>query len=849
MFRATWKSLLARKVRLALTVVAIVLGVGFVSGTYVLTDTLDAAFSEAFSIATGSVDVVVRSEAAFEASGTGPGGGRTDEREPVPESLIDEIAGVPGVDRVTGEITGYAQMVNAADGLPIETSGAPTIGVAWNDGTATVTIREGREPVARDETAIDIATSEEYGIGIGDPIDVIFTTGPRSFTVVGTFGFPGSDSLAGTTIAAFDVETAQRVLDRRGEFDTLSVMGDGSVGPDALRERVVAALPEGYEAITGQAAAAQSAEQLQEAFGFFGTALLVFAAVALFVGAFIIFNTFSIVVAQRSRELALLRALGASRNQVRASVILEAAILGVLASALGVGAGVLIAYGLQGLLGAFGLDLPSTSSRVLPRTVVVSFVLGTGITLVSALLPARRASRVAPIQALRAGEAPPQGSLRTRLLIGSVVSLAGVAALLAGLFADVPEPLRFLGGGAAATFLGIAVLAPTFARRLAGWIGAPIRRLGIAGRLGRENAMRSPRRTASTASALMIGLGLVAFVTVFAASLRASFLERLGDTLRADFILSTTQYQPFSPKLARALDGDPRLGAVAAFRLGEVKVRGEVTRVEGVDPEDATEVIDPNVTAGDLAALGDDGIAVLRRTAGELGLQLGDTVRVTFARTGKQGFIVRALFDEERAFNAPWAISLDAYRANFSESLDLIVGVTAAPGVGPADARAAVDAVLEDYPNVQAYDQGEYRAQQEDFIDQLLGLITALLGLAILIALFGIVNTLGLSIFERTREIGLLRAVGMSRRQLRAMIRWESVIIAILGALLGIAIGVFFGWGLQRALEPEGVTELRIPVDRLALDVVAAAVAGVLAAVLPARRAARLDVLDAIAYE
>ena len=322
-------------------------------GTYVLTDTLNSAFSQVFSIATGSVDVVVRSETPFQANATGPGGGRTDERAPVPESLIPTVEAVPGVAVVHGEITGYAQMVDVATGKPIETSGSPTLGVAWNEGTAAVTIRAGRPPAARDETAIDVATAETYDIAVGDPIDVIFVGGVERFTVVGTIGFGNSDSLAGTTIAAFDVETAQRVLDRRGEFDTLSVMGDGSVGPDALRRRVADALPDGYEAVTGQAAAAQSAEQLQKAFGFFGTALLVFAAVALFVGAFIIFNTFSIVVAQRTRELALLRALGASRRQVRVSVLAEALALGVVASAIGVGAGILIAFGLQGLLAAF----------------------------------------------------------------------------------------------------------------------------------------------------------------------------------------------------------------------------------------------------------------------------------------------------------------------------------------------------------------------------------------------------------------------------------------------------------------------------------------------------------------
>lgn len=849
MWRATLKSLLARKVRLALTVVAIVLGVGFVSGTYVLTDTLNAAFTDVFRIATGNVDVVVRSVTEFEAGATGPGGGRSDEREALPASLVDEVATIPGVDRVAGEITGYAQMVDARTGEAIETSGSPTLGVAWNEGTSAAEIRDGRAPVDGDEVVIDAATARDRDIAIGDPIDILFTTGPRSFTVVGTIGFGEADNLAGATLAAFDVGTAQEVLDRPGKFDTLSVLGDGSLGPEALRDRVDEVLDDRYEALTGAAAAAQSAEQLQEAFGFFGTALLVFASVALFVGAFIIFNTFSIIVAQRSRELALLRALGASRRQVRLSVIAEAAVLGLIASIIGVGAGIGIAFGLQGLLTAFGLELPSTSTRVLPRTVVVSLVVGTTITLVSALLPARRASNVAPIEALRAGEAPPQAALRGRIVWGSLITAVGFGSLATGLFTDVGDRLQFVGLGTAATFLGVAVLSPLFARPMASLLGAPFRSMGMAGRLGRENAMRAPRRTASTASALMIGLGLVAFVAVFAASLRASFRVALEDTLRADFIMSTTQFQPFSPELADRLREDDAIAAVAPIRVGEVESEGDRQRVVGLDPAAIDAVIGVETRSGALSDLSGGGIAVLEDTAETYGWSMGDDIVVTFGRTGDVTLPIVAVFTEAEGLNGNLAISLEVYDDNFAEPLDQVVYLTAAEGVSLEDARAAVEAATEEYPNVNVYDQAEFKEEQEGFIDQLLGLITALLGLAIIIAFFGIVNTLGLSIFERTREIGLLRAVGMSRGQVRRMIRVESVVIAVLGAVLGIVIGVFFGWALQRALVEDGITELRIPVGQLAGYVAASAVAGVLAAVLPARRAARLDVLDAISYE
>ena len=486
---------------------------------------------------------------------------------------------------------------------------------------------------------------------------------------------------------------------------------------------------------------------------------------------------------------------------------------------------------------------------MLPRTVIVSLVVGTTITLVSALLPARRASNVAPIEALRAGEAPPQTTLRGRLVWGSLISALGVGSLAAGLFTDMGDRLQLVGLGTASTFLGVAVLSPLFARPMARVLGAPFRRMGMAGRLGRENAMRAPRRTASTASALMIGLGLVAFVAVFAASLRASFRVALEDTLRADFIMSTTQFQPFSPELAESLREDDRIAAVAPIRVGEVQAEGDRQRVIGLDPAAIDAVIGVEMRAGGLADLAGGGLAVLEDSAETYGWAMGDVVELTFGRTGEVALPIVAVFTEADGLNGNLAISLDLYDENFAEPLDQVVYVKAAEGVVADEARAAIESATEDYPNVNVYDQAEFKEEQEGFIDQLLGLITALLGLAIIIAFFGIVNTLGLSIFERTREIGLLRAVGMSRGQVRRMIRVESVVIAVLGAVLGVAIGVFFGWALQRALVEDGITELRIPVGQLAGYVAASAVAGVLAAVLPARRAARLDVLDAISYE
>lgn len=849
MWRATIKSLLARKLRLGLTALAVVLGVGFMAGTYVLTDTMNKAFDDVFAVANSGTDVVVRAESSFEPGpGGGPGGGGAAERNPVPEHLLPLVEATDGVRSVDGEVTGFAQLVDPATNETIGTVGPPNIGTSWSPGSTPLTVREGKPPTTGSDVAIDAATAEGHGLEVGQQIQILFTGPPRTFTISGIVGFGDADNLAGATLAVFELRTAQEVLDREGEYDSLQVVAEEGVSPIELRNRVALRLPDGFEAVTGATAAAQDAEELQEALGFFQTALLVFAFVALFVGAFIIFNTFSIIVAQRTRELALLRALGASGRQVMVSVLVEAAVIGVVASAIGVGAGVLIAIGLQAMLEAFGIDLPSTTTQLLPRTVIASIAVGSLITLVSAVVPARRASRVAPIQALRDGMPAGGATLRRRVITGVAITAAGVAALLFGLFGGASNAAALVGMGAAITFIGAAALAPLVARPLARVIGWPLPALGIPGKLGRENAMRNPRRTAATAAALMIGLGLVSFVAVFGASLRSSASVALDETLKADFILSTGTFTPFSAQVARDLEGDPDLAAVSPFRQGQIRVDDKLDFVAGIDPATWGQVATVDMVAGELGSVGGDEILIYRPVAESNGWSVGETIPVEFARTGVTELRVAGIFGDNRLLGN-YAVSIEAYEANFREQLDIIVFVKASDGVPIGQAREAVESAVAEFPNIEVNDQAEFKEEQAAFIDQLLALVSALLGLAILIALFGIVNTLSLSIFERTRELGLLRAVGMTRRQVRSMIRWESVIIAVLGAVLGVVIGVLFGWAMQQALVDTGVTRLAIPPVQLAIYVAIAGLAGVLAAITPARRAARLNVLEAIAYE
>ena len=852
MWRATFKSLLAKKLRFLLTALSVVLGVGFVAGTFVLTDTMNAAFEELFDQAAGTSDVIVRSESAFTTEQAGPGGGASADREPIPASVLPLVKSVTGVALVGGDVQGTAQMVDPVTDEPIGGFGPPTLGGNWNDvSSGTVTVREGEAPTGPDDVAIDAATANKHDLAVGQKVQILFAEGTGEFTISGILSFGDADNLGGATLAIFETTTAQKVLGKEGAFDTISVVGDESVPASELRANIQDVLPDNVEAVTSATVADEQSQALKEGLGFFRTALLVFAFIALFVGAFIIFNTFSIIVAQRTRELALLRALGASRRQVMTSVIVEALLVGVVAAAIGIVAGIGIAMLLKGLLGVFGIDLPSTALKLLPRTIIVSLLVGTVVTAVASILPARRAARVAPVQALReSGDtAPTSGATRRRLIVGVIVTALGVAALLSGLFGGGSNAGASVGLGAAVIFIGVAMLSPLAARPIAGTLGAPLKRLSMQGKLGRENAMRSPRRTASTAAALMIGLGLVSMVAILSASLKASFDTALTETLRADYMLTTSSFTAFGAEVADRVAGLPEVEAVTEFRQNGFRIDGTTAFVTAVQPDtlDATASID--LLEGDLADLSrPDTIMVHEDIATENGWKVGDEVPAQFATVGDAPLTLVGIYGDNR-LAGDYLISTDTYATYYTEQLDSFVLVKASGDVPPGQAKTAIEGALTDFPNIQVQDQAAFREQQAGFIDQLLGLVTALLFMSILIALFGIVNTLGLSIYERTRELGLLRAVGMSRLQVKRMIRWEAVIIAVFGAVLGIAIGILFGWALQQALADEGVSQLKIPVGQLLVYLVFAGLAGVLAAIWPARRAAKLNVLEAISYE
>jgi len=843
-FRAAIRSLLARKVRLVLTGLAVVLGVGFMAGTFVLTDTMTQAFNDLVETQTSSIDVLVRSSNAFTAQTSS-----LEERESMPESVLQDVAGVPGVAEAVGDVLGYAQIVDPTTDKVIGTFGPPTAASGWNDLNGFTLKPGGSPPRGPDQVVIDAASAEAHDIQVGDEVRILFEGPPGEFEVVGLAGYGEEDSLFGATWALFDLPTAQAVLGKEGQLDSVSVVAEEGVSGVQLQRRIAEVLPDGTEAVTATTVTSEAQDQISTGLGFLRTAFLVFAFVSLFVGAFIIFNTFAIIVAQRTRELALFRALGASGRQVMTSVVIEAVVIGLVSSALGVLFGIGIAILLKGALNAVGFEIPASGTVLLTRTFIVSIVVGTVVTVIAALVPARRAARVAPIEALREAQDRPGRSLRFRIVSGVVVLALGVIPLLYGLFGRPADALQFVGIGVALTFIGVAMLTPLIARPVAAGIGLPIRRTGVPGKLGRENSMRNPRRTAATASALMIGLGLVVFVAVFGASAKASTTVVLERTLKADFILTSPTFSGFSTSAAEDVRAVPGVETVSQVRQAEAKVEGGTVFVTGLDPATFDDVSELGVVEGSVADLGTpDTIAIHEDIAVTEGWGIGDTVDVEWPSTGR-GDLEVALIYAENGLIGDWATSLETYDANVAQELDLFVLIKAGDGANVAAVRSDLEDALEPYPNIEVQDQAEFREMYATFLNQVLNLVTALLLFAVIIALFGVMNTLYLSIYERTRELGLLRAVGLTRRQTRSMVRWEAVIISIMGALLGVVIGIAFGWALQQALEPEGFSELGIPGGQLVVYVVLAAVLGVFFAIFPARRAARLNVLEAISYE
>lgn len=836
--KQAYRNLLASKLRLFLTSLAVILGVGFVVGAFVLGDTINKAFDNVFATANEGVAVQVRGVKTVSDA----------DRQPVPATLLPTIRAVPGVAEAEGTVFGTAQIIGK-DGKAAGISGPPALGFSWSDDAELNPLRitAGSAPRAPDDVVIDKTTADDEDFALGDRVRIITASGSAEYTLVGIVAFGDQNNLAGATLAAFTRATAQRIFDSTGQYLTIDVRGDPGIADAALAERVQQVLPTGYEAITGETAAKEASDQFKSFVDIFRNFLLGFAAIALFVGIFIIFNAFKITVAQRTRQVGLLRAVGASGRQVVLSVLLEALFIGLIASIIGIIFGIAFAAILRAGFNALGAALPPTSLQIEPRSIIVGLAVGVLVTLAAALLPAWKASRVPPIAAMRETEIPT--ARVARLVTSIVIAVLGVVLVLGGLLASGGLGQRFasIGLGAVLLFIGAAMLTQYIARPLAKVIGWPMTKFGLAGRLGQENAMRNPSRTAQTAAALTIGVALVTGVTVFASSLQETFIGTLDKRVRADLIIISSSQQPFSPAAAAALQNDPQLAGVTAWRDGEFKDSGGSTQsVSGVDPSTLDSLYDPGVTDGSMTSLAQAGtIAVQEDYAKDHDLTVGSELPALFAKTGDQKLRVSAIFSDDTF--GQFFISLPEYERNFETQQDTVILARAADGVSPEQAKAVAEKRLAEFPNLDVRTKAEYKDFVASQINSFLQLFYILLAMAVIIAIFGIILTLALSVFERTREIGLLRAVGLSRRSVRAMIRWEAIIVALIGALVGLVLGVFLGVVSVLAI-PE-FKALSIPWGSMIVFLIVAGVFGVLAAILPARRAARLNILEAIQNE
>ncbi|QSB12696.1 ABC transporter permease [Natronosporangium hydrolyticum] len=847
MLRATLKSLLSRKLRLMLSGLAVVLGVMFVAGSLVLTDTIGRSFNSMLATAYDEVDVVVTG-----ASSTMPQTGMV-ETEPIPTEVLDQVQSVAGVGEAVGLITADgARVVDDRTGQVIGDFGAARLGGNWPDATDSefMELRDGRGPTAADEIAINQQLADSGDIAVGDRVEVLTLAAGQEFTVVGIWGYSGDrGSLFGETHVAFTTEVAQELmLGIPDVYTDIDVIADG-VSPEELRDAISAEIGPEYEVKTGDEAADEQAEQLQEALSFFNYILLGFAGVALFVGVFLILNTFSIIVAQRLRELALLRAIGASRRQMIGSVMLEATVIGAIASLLGLGLGIGVGAGLGWLItSAFG-GMPLAGIGIPASAVIGSLTTGMVITLFAALFPALRASRVPPVAAMQEAGTPDR-PLTKLSITGAVITIGGAAALAASLTGNAPLGVLLLG--VLLAFVGVALLTPLVARPVTSLLGR-IFAWSTPGDLGRRNTGRNPRRTAITAAALMVGVALVTAISTIFSSLNSSIEQLVADDLQADLVVAGEWLGATPPTFeADVLEQTrqlPEVESVAGFWYDFVEVEGGSGFLLATDDLGAWAAMSNVETVdGSIRALAGGEVAIDDRLAEEQALQVGDTIPITLPRgDGERQFEVVGVYERNPILQGHIIGAADAEAFRSANPVEAFIQLN--PDADADAVRGQVEQLLAGSPEVVVQDQSGYLEQQTQIFDQLLVFIQILLVLAMLIAVLGVINTLVLSVIERTRELGLLRAVGLTRGATARMVTVESVVISLFGALLGIGVGAALGSAVVYALRDEGLNQLTLPTGLMVTYVILGAIVGVIAAIIPAIRAARLNVLNAISYE
>jgi putative ABC transport system permease protein len=849
--RVALRGLLGRKFRTTMVALAIALGVAMVSGTYILTDTISAAFDQIFVSARSGSSVIVSGKKVVERS--------LGNQATVSESLLAKIRALPGVESAAGEIRDDAQIVGK-DGKAISTRGPPTFGYGIDFAHPRFNplgLLSGRWPHAG-EVVIDKHTASDQGFHLGDLIGISARGPVQKYRLTGTAALAGVSATGGSTLAAFDLPTAQKAFAKEGKLDSISVAAKSGVAPEQLVREIRPLLPSSAQVKTSTDQATSDASQVTQGLSFLRYFLLAFAGIALFVGAFVIFNTLSITIAQRTREFATLRTLGAQRRQVLQSIFVEMLVIAVIASAIGLAAGVGLAKGLSELFAAAGAALPQTGLVFAARTVLVSLGVGVVIAVVAGLSPALRATRVPPIAAVREGAVlPPSALARFAIPIAVGVIVLSLALLGYGMFAGgvgTTTRLILLAAGCLLLFVGVALLSPPLVRPLAAAVGYPSQRIGgIAGRLARENTVRSPGRTAATAAALMIGLALVTFVAVLGAGLRASIVDTLEQQIRADYVVTSQNgREQFASAAGDAVTSASIVSAGSSVRGSQAKVAGGQQTVTGIDPATIDEVFQFDWTHGSnavLAQLGRTGAIVTDTFAKDKGLSVGDRIRLVTPDDRRTELTVKGIYKSSALGSALGEVSLSKqlFDETFSRPENQLALATVADG--PSDsAEQALARTLAPFPDAKLRTRSQFISDQESSVQTLLSLLYVLLALSVIVSLFGMVNTLALSVLERTRELGMLRAVGMTRRDVRRLVRHESVITALIGAVLGLPLGIFLAALVTRALAGQGIV-FAVPARSLVVFAVIAVLAGIGAAVLPARRAARLNVLEALHYE
>lgn len=843
MVTTTLATLRAHTRRLLGTAAAVLIGIAFLAGTLVLGDTLRAGFTDLFAEVNAGTDAFVRSDEEIDHGGGSQVG-------LVDASLVDRIAEVDGVAEVVGDIERFGQIVGS-DGDPVGGGGPPTYAGNWitSDELSSFHLLEGEAPAGDREVVIDKGAAEQGDLAVGDTTTVRLPD-PVEVTIVGIAGFGSSDSAAGSTFVGFTDEAAAELLvPSPDQLTGIRVAAEDGVDQAEVVRRIQAVLPGGTEAITGAELTDEQQGAIDTAFlALLERFLLVFAGIALVVAALNIHNTFSVVMAQRTRESALLRALGASRRQVLGSVLVEAVVVGVVASALGVVGGALLARALAALLGAAAFDMPASSYDVGLDVVAVSLGVGVVVTVLASLAPAVKASRVLPLAALRDVAVDRSGGPGRRALVGAAVTAIGVVLTVAGVAAG--GSVAPAGIGALVVVAGVVLLGPVVAGPACGVLGWPLGRLrGVSGVLARENAVRNPRRTANTATALMVGVAVVAAFTVVAATLRADIDRTTERAFAADLVIASGGFDVvgLSPSLAGEIAELPEVETATGLGRAPVRMGGEDRLVTTADGPSLAGVMDLSVRSGSLADVVEGTVAVSEGYADENGLAVGDTVAVTFADGESEELSVAAVYDADEVVGTA-LLSESTWAAHAVQQNDTTIAIRLADGVGLEEGEAAAQAVADRHvaPDVQT--RSEYADASTSSVNQLLAVVYVLLALAIVIAAMGIANTLSLSIHERIREVGLLRAVGQTRRELRTMVRGESMIVSAFGAVGGVGLGCFLGWALARTINGDGET-FALPVGQLLVVLVVGALVGTVAAIRPARRAARLDVLEAIATD